>query len=79
VTSEPGINNEHIPVLVKQQPLELGNVMGDLLLVDVPDTRYKLGEELGGVVLVEVVEGKDVVKWYGQTCLIDDNIEASTG
>jgi hypothetical protein len=59
---EPEVGDDHVPMSIEQQVLELQVAMDDFLLVDVPDAGYELGEELGGVALAEVAVSEDVVE-----------------
>jgi hypothetical protein len=60
--SEPKVGDDYVAMAVEKQILKLEVTVDNLLLVDIPDTRDKLAEELASVFLAKIPMRQDVVE-----------------
>ncbi len=76
---EAEISDDDIAMAVEQQILELEVPMNDFLLVDVPDARDELREELAGILLPQVAVGEDVIKQLASGGVFEDDTDVLVG
>ena len=62
----------HVPVSIEEEVFEFEVTVDDLLLVDVPDTRDELSEELAGILFLQVAVGQDMVEKFATRRVFED-------
>lgn len=70
---ETKVCDDDVSVAIEEKVLEFEVAVNDFLLMDVPDTRYELGEELCSILLLEITMGKDVVEELATGGVLEDD------
>lgn len=73
------ICDNDVPVTIEEEVFEFEITVNDFLLMDVPDTRYELGEEFSGIFFLEVTMGEDVVEELATGGIFEDDTDVFVG
>jgi len=77
--SKAKVRDYNIAVAIKEKVFELQVSMDDFLLVNVPNTRNELGEELCSISFFEIAVGKDVVEEFSTRSIFKDDTNVFVG
>ncbi len=69
------VGDDYIAMPVEQKILELEVSMNNFFLMDVPDARYELGKEFGGVSFTQIAVGKDVVEEFTSGSIFNNDTD----
>ena len=75
VVGEAKVCDDDVAIAVEEEVLELEIAVDDLLGVDVADAGDELGEELAGVLFLEVAVGEDVVEELAARGVVEDDAD----
>ena len=75
VVGEAKVCDDDVAIAVDEEVLELEIAVDDLLGVDVADAGDELGEELAGVLFLEVAVGEDVVEELAARGVVEDDAD----
>ena len=67
------VSDDDIAIAVEEEIFQLEIAMNNLLLMDIPDCRNKLGEEFAGIAFSEVSMREDVVEKLASRSIIENN------